>query len=90
MDPTTVAIVSVLVNIAIGVISALMKRMIDANEKRIDSQDAQLGAQQKELWQLRELLPQHYVRRDDYMKLGDDIFTTLRRIEDKLDKKVDK
>jgi hypothetical protein len=39
---------------------------------------------------LREELPTYYVRRDSLKELSDSLFSTLRRIEDKLDKKVDK
>lgn len=39
---------------------------------------------------VRADLPERYVLRDDFKDLGDNIFTALRRIEDKLDKKVDK
>lgn len=44
----------------------------------------------KSVTDLREILPTNYVRRDTFEKLGDNIFETLRRIEDKIDKKADK
>lgn len=90
MDPIVVAAVSVIANIVMAIVTGLLKRMLDANEKRIDAQDKLLAEHTKELSQLREALPQHYVRRDDMKDLSDAIFSTLRRIEDKLDKKADR
>lgn len=83
-------ILSIIANVVMAIIAALLKRMLDANEKRVDANEKRIDDHQKELSQLRELLPQHYVRRDDFKDLGDNIFNTLRRIEDKLDNKVDK
>lgn len=81
---------AVVLNIALLVISAMggwlfrilfdrMKGMEDADQKLAD----QVAA-------LREALPTNYVRRDDFKQLGDNIFSALRRIEDKIDLKVDK
>jgi hypothetical protein len=39
---------------------------------------------------LREELPTNYIRRDDFKAGMDQVFQALRRIEDKLDSKVDK
>ena len=39
---------------------------------------------------VREALPTHYVRREDFRVFSDDIFAMLRRIEDKIDGKADK
>lgn len=85
-----VAIIPILASIVLAIITGLLKRMLDANEKRIDAHERQLSEHSKELSQLREALPQHYVRRDDMKDLSDAIFSTLRRIEDKLDKKADR
>lgn len=90
MTPEGLAIVSLIANVVLGIIAALMKRLVDANEKRIDENERRLNDQQKELSMVRESMPQHYIRRDDFRDWGDNIFSTLRRIEDKLDKKVDK
>jgi uncharacterized membrane-anchored protein YhcB (DUF1043 family) len=90
VDANTIAVGSIVANVVLAIILALVKRMLDSNEKRIDAQEKNIDDHRKELWQLRELLPQHYVRRDDHLKLVDDMFQMLRRIEEKLDKKVDK
>lgn len=90
MDPTTVAIFSIVANIVLAIIGTLLKRMLDSSEKRIDENERRLNQHQIELSQLREVLPQHYVRRDDVKDLSDNIFSALRRIEDKLDKKADR
>lgn len=55
--------------------------------KSLEGADNALAAQ---VSALRELLPTNYVRREDQKVQGDAIFDALRRIEDKLDKKVDK
>lgn len=44
----------------------------------------------KEVGQLRVDLPSYYTRRDEFKELGDNIFESLRRIEDKIDRKADK
>lgn len=90
MDPIVIAAVSVIANIVMAIVTGLLKRMLDANEKRIDVNERRLDEHSKELSQLREALPQHYVRRDDMKDMSDAIFSTLRRIEDKLDKKADR
>lgn len=64
----------------------LVKGLFD-RMKGLESADRELAAQ---ISGLREALPSNYVRRDDFKALGDSIFDTLRRIEDKLDRKVDK
>lgn len=40
--------------------------------------------------ELRIALPERYVSKSDFVQMGDNIFEALRRIEDKLDRKVDK
>jgi hypothetical protein len=80
-------------NIAAGVISIFgglagwhlkgINDRLKEIEKKNASQDEALAA-------VRELLPTIYVRRDDFSKVIDALFDALRRIEDKLDTKVDK
>lgn len=90
MDALTVACISGGANIVLCVVSALLKRALDASDKRLEACE-QTGAQlHLALSLIRETLPTHYVRRDDFKALGDNIFSALRRIEDKLDNKVDK
>ncbi len=44
----------------------------------------------KDLAKLREELPTHYVTKDDFNDRWFEVLKALHRIEDKLDKKVDK
>lgn len=90
MDALTVACISGGANIVLGIIAALLKRALDANEKRLEACETNFGSLQLAISLVRETLPTHYVRRDDFKDLGDNIFSALRRIEDKLDNKVDK
>lgn len=90
MDALTVACISGVANVALCVVSALLKRALDAYEKRLGACETNTAQLQLALSLVRETLPTHYVRRDDFKDLGDNIFSALRRIEDKLDNKVDK
>lgn len=90
MDPLAVACISGGANVVLAVITALLKRALDANEKRLEACEYSASQMQLALSLVRETLPTHYVRRDDFKDLGDNIFSALRRIEDKLDNKVDK
>ena len=90
MDPLTVACISGGANVVLGIVSALLKRTLDANEKRLEACENNMSSLQLAISLVRETLPTHYVRRDDFKDLGDNIFSALRRIEDKLDNKVDK
>lgn len=97
MDAFTIACISGGANVILGIVSALLKRALDANEKRLDAHEKRFevcenstGSLQLAISLVRETLPTHYVRRDDFKDLGDNIFSALRRIEDKLDNKVDK
>lgn len=62
---------------------------------------ASLGWFARELWnavkelkadlaKLREELPSTYIRRDDFQDFRTELLGTLRRIEDKLDRKADR
>jgi len=90
MDALTVACISGGANVILGIVSALLKRALDANEKRLEANENNTASLQLAISLVRETLPTHYVRRDDFKDLGDNIFSALRRIEDKLDNKVDK
>ena len=90
MDALTVACVSGGANVILGIVAALLKRALDANEKRLEACEINNASLQLAISLVRETLPTHYVRRDDFKDLGDNIFSALRRIEDKLDNKVDK
>lgn len=90
MDPLTIACISGGANIVLGIVAALLKRALDANEKRLEACESNATSLHLAISLVRETLPTHYVRRDDFKDLGDNIFSALRRIEDKLDNKVDK
>jgi hypothetical protein len=90
MEALTIACISVGANAVLGIVAALLKRALDANEKRLEACENNAGSLQLAISLVRETLPTHYVRRDDFKDLGDNIFSALRRIEDKLDNKVDK
>lgn len=90
MDALTVACVSGGANLVLGVVAYLIKRALDANDTRTKALEEKCTEHQKELHLIREMMPTAYVRRDDFKALGDAIFGSLRRIEDKLDNKVDK
>lgn len=90
MDPLTVASVSGVANVVLVIITALLKRALDANERRLEACESNATSLHLAISLIRETLPTHYVRRDDFKDLGDNIFSALRRIEDKLDNKVDK
>ena len=90
MDAFTVACISGGANVILGVVAALLKRALDANERRLDACENNMASLQLAISLVRETLPTHYVRRDDFKDLGDHIFSALRRIEDKLDLKQDR
>lgn len=77
-------------NIAVGIAGALggwwMKAMWDAL-KDLKSADEKLAQQVSDL---KVLVAGQYVSRESFDKLSSAIFAKLDRIEDKLDKKVDK
>jgi hypothetical protein len=77
-------------NIAMSLVAFLggwlMKSLFE-RIKGLEDADKELSRQ---VGKLREELPSAYVRRDDFKESLDNMFALLRRIEDKLDKKVDK
>lgn len=79
-----------LFNIVIGVTGALggwwMKAMWEGL-KELQRTDGKLTQQVNNL---QVLVAGQYMRRDEFDKMSQAIFTKLDRIEDKLDKKVDK
>lgn len=58
--------------------------------ERINTLDTDVKMVVKAVAELREALPTHYVRRDDFKQALDNIFNSLRRIEDKMENKADK
>lgn len=77
-------------NIAMSLIAFLGGWLLKTLFDRIKDLETADKAIAKELAELRVDMPSHYVRKDEFRQLGDNIFEALRRIEDKLDRKVDK
>lgn len=90
MDHTTLEILIAAFNVGVSVVAALLAWFMRSLMDRVRALEAQNLEQLKELSTLRTEMPTHYVRRDDFVKLADDLFAGLRRIEDKLDRKADR
>lgn len=84
------AIVSIIVSIAMTLISGLLGWLLKSSFERIKSVEEKNEGLQAQIGAVRELLHERFVRRDDFKDLGDNIFEALRRIETKLDGKADK
>jgi|GEM_PF-2273944 len=76
--------------IAMALVAGLGGWFIKALFGRIDKLEQADAAIAQSVGELRVDLPTNYVGKGDFRKMGDDIFATLRRIEDKLDSKADK
>jgi hypothetical protein len=90
MDHTTIEIALFVANAVVVIVSALIGWFVRMLMDRVKQLEADNKAQLEALANLRTEMPTHYVRRDDFVKLGDDLFAYLRRIEDKLDRKADR
>jgi len=80
----------VLFNILVGLAGFLggyILFSIKDNLKDLREDDQKLA---DKLQSIEVLVAGQYVTKDDIQKMGTDIFNVLRRIEEKLDKKVDK
>lgn len=77
-------------NIAVALVTFLsgwlMKSLFDRITKLEDADAKILG----EIAKLREELPTNYVRRGDMQQSLNELFSAIRRIEDKLDSKADR
>lgn len=62
-------------------------RVLFGHIERLENTDNTL---MQSLTDIKVALPTHYVSKSDFQTMGDNIFQTLRRIEDKLDTKVDR
>jgi hypothetical protein len=86
----TIEIIIIAFNAAAAIIGLLFGWFL----KILDNRLSRLEAAEREafgmLAKLREELPSNYVRRDQFKDSLDNIFTMLRRIDEKLDTKVDK
>lgn len=72
---------------AVAVLGGWVLKSIVDRIKKLEDADYELANQ---VANLRVELPSYYVRRDDFVKLGDNLFAALRRIEEKIDGKADK
>lgn len=68
------------------VVGWILRGIMDAI-KRLELKDEELATYVADL---RVALPTVYVPKEDFKEMGDNIFATLRRIEDKIDLKADK
>ena len=64
----------------------LVKALFD-RIKSLENRDANLT---EKISELAVAMPTQYVAKNEFQKMGDDIFAALRRIEDKIDTKADK
>lgn len=62
-------------------------RVLFGHIERLEKTDFSL---MENVTEIKVALPTHYVSKSDFQTMGDNIFQTLRRIEDKLDGKADK
>jgi len=90
MDHTTLEVALVVFNVVVTLIGALVAWFVRSLMSRVDKLEEQNLRQLESISALRTDMPTHYVRRDDFSKLADDIFAGMRRIEDKLDRKADR
>lgn len=84
MDPIT------LFNIAVAIAGFVISLLVRALFARMTAMEQADNRMAEQIAKLREELPERFVRRDDYRESLDAIFNTLRRIEDKVDRKADK
>ena len=91
MDQQGIAVtLQMALNIAMLIVATLggwvAKMLFDRLDKLEKADTKQMDA----INALREELPKRYAPKDDVERMGDRIFDTLRRIEDKIDRKADK
>jgi hypothetical protein len=79
IDPQIFKVVQMITVAISGAIGYALRALWESHQKTIDS-----------LNNLKESLPQKYVPKNEFKDSIDSIFSMLRRIEDKLDHKVDK
>jgi hypothetical protein len=77
-------------DLAMGVVSFLGAWFVKVIFERLERLDQTLREEARELANLRVALATDYTSKDDFKALGEAIFGALRRIEEKLDRKVDK
>lgn len=87
---TTVVLCLGIVQLALALFGALIGWLVKGIFDRMKSLEEANREMAKQMAELRVSLAERYVSKADHTKALDDIFTMLRRIEDKLDHKADK
>jgi hypothetical protein len=77
-------------DLAMGMVSFLGAWFVKVIFERLERLDQALREEARALADLRVALATDYTSKDDFKALGEAIFGALRRIEEKLDRKVDK
>jgi hypothetical protein len=90
MNPQSSFDLSIAFQIAMSIAAFLFGWFVRVLFQRIDRLEVADEKLTAAINEMRVDLPQHYVAKSDFRQMGDNIFEALRRIEDKLDKKVDK
>lgn len=90
MDTQTFQLVLVAFNAILALMGILFGWFIKGLYSRMEKMEAADDRMAKELHDLAVSMPTNYVRRDAFDRMHDNIFQVLRRIEDKIDGKVDK
>lgn len=77
-------------NLALSIVAFFGGWFVRIIREDIKGLQASDKAMSEALNNLRVDLPSHYVSKPDFQEMGNNIFASLRRIEDKIDLKVDK
>jgi septal ring factor EnvC (AmiA/AmiB activator) len=77
-------------DLAVALVAFLGGWFLKVMSERIERLEQARREEAKELADLRVTLATHYTSKDDFKAMADAIFGALRRIEEKLDRKVDK
>ncbi len=79
-----------LLNGVLGVFGMVLTWFIKSLFTRIDKFEAREAAMHQDLVALRVSLPERFVTKLEHKDALDNIFNAIRRMEDKLDKKIDR
>lgn len=77
-------------NLALTLVAFLGGWLLRSLKEDIQELKAADKKLQESVSSIQVALPTNYVAKAEFKEMGDDIFSALRRIEDKLDKKADK
>lgn len=79
-----------LIKVLLFAFQFLLGWLVKALFERIGSLEKKDGELLEKIVGMAINLPNEYTKKTDFMKMGDDIFAALRRIEDKLEEKADR